>query len=100
MLRDLTELVADWPPDLVVHDQAEYASAIVAGNLGIPHVTHGFGDVLPTVRVARTSDDVAGLWRGAGLAPRPYGGATTTCTSTSTRPVSRCRRATTSHTAS
>ena len=74
MLRDLTELVADWPPDLVVHDQAEYASAIVAGTLGIPHVTHGFGDVLPTVRVARTSDDVAELWRRAGLTPRPYGG--------------------------
>ncbi len=74
MLHDLRELVADWPPDLVVHDQAEYASAIVAGTLGIPHVSHGFGDVLPTVRVARTGDDVAGLWRAAGLTPRPYGG--------------------------
>ncbi len=74
MLRDLTPVVAEWRPDLVVHDQAEYAAAIAASAAGIPHVTHGFGDVLPKQRVGRTGDDVADLWRGAGLEPRPYGG--------------------------
>jgi UDP:flavonoid glycosyltransferase YjiC (YdhE family) len=74
MRRDLTAIVEDWRPDLVIHDQAEYASAIVAGAAGIIHVTHGFGDVLPKQRVAATSDDVAELWREAGLTPRPYGG--------------------------
>ena len=57
-----------------MHDQAEYAAAIVASAAGILHVTHGFGDVLPKHRVARTGDDVADLWRDAGLEPRPYGG--------------------------
>jgi UDP:flavonoid glycosyltransferase YjiC (YdhE family) len=75
MLRDLTRIVERFEPDLIVHDQAEYASAIAAGVAGIPHVTHGFGDVLPKLRVQRTSDDVGELWRAAGLEPRPYGGA-------------------------
>ncbi len=74
MLRDLTPVVEEWQPDLVVHDQAEYAAAIAASAAGIPHVTHGFGDVLPKQRVGRTGDDVADLWREAGLEPRPYGG--------------------------
>ena len=74
MLRDLTPVVEAWQPDLVVHDQAEYASAIVASAADIIHVTHGFGEVLPKQRVTRTGDDVAGLWREAGLTPRPYGG--------------------------
>ena len=74
MRHELTPIVAEWRPDLVVHDQAEYAAAIVASAAGIIHVTHGFGDVLPEDRVARTGEDVAELWREAGLAPRPYGG--------------------------
>ena len=74
MLRDLTPVVETWQPDLVVHDQAEYAAAIAASAAGLRHVTHGFGDVLPKHRVSRTGDDVAGLWREAGLEPRPYGG--------------------------
>ena len=74
MLHDLTPIVEDWRPDLVVHDQAEYAAAIVASAAGIIHVTHGFGDVLPEDRVTRTGEDVAELWREAGLTPRPYGG--------------------------
>lgn len=74
MRRDLTPIVKDWLPDLVVHDQAEYASPLVASAAGVMHVTHGFGDVLPRQRVARIGDDVAGLWRDAGLTPRPYGG--------------------------
>jgi UDP:flavonoid glycosyltransferase YjiC (YdhE family) len=74
MLRDLRPVAEAWQPDLIVHDQAEYASAIVAGTAGIVHVTHGFGDVLPKERVARTGDDVAQLWREAGLTPREYGG--------------------------
>ena len=74
MRRDLIPIVEDWEPDLVVHDQAEYAAAIVASAAGIIHVTHGFGDVLPKQRVGRTGDDVADLWREAGLTPSPYGG--------------------------
>ena len=74
MLRDLAPVVEEWQPDLVVHDQAEYAGAIAASAAGVPHVTHGFGDVLPKQRVGRTGDDVADLWRGTGLEPRPYGG--------------------------
>jgi UDP:flavonoid glycosyltransferase YjiC (YdhE family) len=72
--RDLMPIVGDSKPDLVVHDQAEYAAAIVASAAGVVHVTHGFGDVLPEVRVTRIGEDVAELWREAGLAPRPYGG--------------------------
>jgi UDP:flavonoid glycosyltransferase YjiC (YdhE family) len=40
----------------------------------VPHVTHGFGDVLPPLRVSRIGESVADLWREAGLEPRPYAG--------------------------
>ncbi|MFF0390531.1 glycosyltransferase [Kitasatospora sp. NPDC004615] len=37
MLPALEEACRDWQPDLVLHDPCEYASAVVAERLGIPH---------------------------------------------------------------
>jgi UDP:flavonoid glycosyltransferase YjiC (YdhE family) len=74
MLADLTPIAAEWAPDLVVNDAAEFAGPVVAAQRGVASVSHSFGGLLPEPRVASAGDAVAELWTGAGLEPRPYGG--------------------------
>ena len=73
-LADLLPIVRSWQPELVVNDAAELAGPIAAAAIGVPHVTHAFGALLPEVRVRRGGEEVAPLWRREGLEPRPYGG--------------------------
>lgn len=70
----LLELTSAWPPDLVVHDQAEFAAPAVAASLGVPNVCHGFGFVVPGERVALAGELAADAWARVGLEPRAYGG--------------------------
>lgn len=73
-LVDLLPIVRSWRPDLVVNDAAELAGPIAAAAIGVRHVTHAFGALLPEVRVRRAAEEVAPLWRAEGLEPRPYAG--------------------------
>jgi UDP:flavonoid glycosyltransferase YjiC (YdhE family) len=73
-LADLLPIVRSWRPELVVNDAGEFAAPIAAAAIGVPHVTHAFGALLPEVRVRRAGEEVAPLWRAQGLEPRPYGG--------------------------
>jgi hypothetical protein len=55
MVEDLEPLVDSWRPDLVIHDTAELAGAIVAESRDIAHVEHSFGILRPaTVRAVAT----------------------------------------------
>jgi UDP:flavonoid glycosyltransferase YjiC (YdhE family) len=45
--RDLLDLVSTWGPDLVVHDTMELGSPVAAEAHGVPHVTHGYGPLMP-----------------------------------------------------
>lgn len=45
--RDLLDLVATWRPALVVHDTMELGSPVAAEVHGVPHVTHGYGPLMP-----------------------------------------------------
>lgn len=45
--RDLLQLFDSWRPDLVVHDTLELGSATAAIVFGVPHVTHGYGPLVP-----------------------------------------------------
>jgi UDP:flavonoid glycosyltransferase YjiC (YdhE family) len=45
--RDMAELFRTWRPDLVVHDTLELGAPTAAAGHGIPHVTHGFGPMVP-----------------------------------------------------
>jgi hypothetical protein len=74
MVPGLLAIARDWSPDLLICDAGEFAGPIVATVLGRPHVTHGFGPLLPERRVADGGRAVAPLWTAHGLAPRPYGG--------------------------
>jgi UDP:flavonoid glycosyltransferase YjiC (YdhE family) len=73
-LADLLPVARAWRPDLIVNDAAELAGPIVAAAIGVPHVTHAFGALVPEVRTRRAGDEVAPLWAARGLEPRPYGG--------------------------
>jgi len=43
MLGPHEETIAEWKPDLVLRETAEYASAIAAERAGVPHVRVGYG---------------------------------------------------------
>ena len=45
--RDIVELMQTWRPDLVVHDTMELGSPVAAEMYGVPHVTHGYGPLMP-----------------------------------------------------
>lgn len=74
MLKDLLPAARDWQPSLTIGDAGELAAPLVAASLGVPHITHGFGAVLPAVRVQRAGEFVDPLWEEMGLEPRPYAG--------------------------
>jgi UDP:flavonoid glycosyltransferase YjiC (YdhE family) len=74
-LPDLVAVARSWRPHLVVADAAEFAGHIVAAEIGVPSVTKAFGALVPERRMVSASEEVAPLWRGRGLEPRPYGGA-------------------------
>ena len=44
---DLLDIVPAWQPDLVVHDTIELGAPIAAETFGIPHLTHGYGPMVP-----------------------------------------------------
>lgn len=73
-LPDLLELARSWRPAVVVHDAAELAAPIAAAAIGVPHVTHAFGALLPASRVQLGAEAVAPLWESEGLESRPYAG--------------------------
>jgi UDP:flavonoid glycosyltransferase YjiC (YdhE family) len=51
--HDVRDLLTTWRPDLVVHDTLELGSPTAAAMNGVPHVTHGYGPMVPhTTRFA------------------------------------------------
>src|SRR5215218_6471785 len=44
---ELLDRAARWKPDLVVHDQSEFAAPVVAARLGAPTVVHSWGPMMP-----------------------------------------------------
>ena len=67
-------MVEEWRPALMVHDAGELAAPLAAAIARVPHVTHGFGALLPEHRVAAAAAVVAPTWQAHGQEPRPYGG--------------------------
>ena len=42
MTRGLVELCGTWPPDVIIHEETEYAAPLVGHLLGIPCITHSY----------------------------------------------------------
>lgn len=64
VIGDLERLIADWRPDLVVHEEGEYAAVLACTRLDIPCVTHSWATPArsPFER-AEAVDRLTPLWR-------------------------------------
>jgi UDP:flavonoid glycosyltransferase YjiC (YdhE family) len=58
---DLRELIRNWRPDLIVHDQSELGAPIVAAEAGIATVVHGWGPRMPAELIELTEPAVERL---------------------------------------
>ena len=66
-LEDLLVLIQDWPADLVVHEEGEYAAPVAAASAGIPWVTHGWGSPLRSAHeLAEIEHLASALWESCG----------------------------------
>lgn len=77
MLSDLLPVVDGWRPDLLIHDQGEFAGPIAAALAGIPNVCHAFGEGIAAAAVDAEKLGVVELWESVGLTPAPFAGAYT-----------------------
>lgn len=68
MASDLRPIMESGPPDLVVTEPCELAAPALAAARGIPHVTVGFGGLLPAEVVSAMAEQVAPVWAAEGLA--------------------------------
>lgn len=74
-LKDLLVRMEEWPPDVVVHDEGEYAAPVAAARAGIPWVTHAWGSPLrPASDLAELEDLTSPLWGSCGLDVPPAAG--------------------------
>jgi UDP:flavonoid glycosyltransferase YjiC (YdhE family) len=74
-LRDVRVIVEDWRPELLIHEEGEYAGPVAAAIAGIPCVTHGWGSPLRSVgELTALEADAAPLWDAAGLDMPAAGG--------------------------
>lgn len=68
MTRDLLPLATEWRPDLVIHEPAELAAALVASLLDVPVVTHSWGGGIPAHHLSGAGEQVEHVWAEHGLA--------------------------------
>lgn len=71
---DLVPVVADWEPDLVVHDETEFAGAVVAEAAGIPYADHSVLILRPLAMARLAGDTLAPLCQQHGVDVGPFGG--------------------------
>ena len=58
-LEDLLVYMEQWPPDVVLREEGEYAAPVAAANAGIPWVTHGWGSPLRSASELAEIEDLA-----------------------------------------
>ncbi|MGZ8514086.1 MAG: glycosyltransferase [Candidatus Limnocylindrales bacterium] len=74
MLDDLPRVIADWQPDLLVHDSLEMAGAIAAEAAGVAHAEHSVGIVRPIAGRRESTSAVAPFSEALGVANPGVGG--------------------------
>ncbi len=74
VLEDLVPLVADWLPDLIVHDPSDWAAPIAAETAGVAYVNQSWGPLFPRDELEVGAAAVAPMWRSRNLEPPPFGG--------------------------
>jgi UDP:flavonoid glycosyltransferase YjiC (YdhE family) len=71
---DLAALLAQWRPDIIVHEIAELAAPLVAAAARVPCVDHGYGLAVNLDALDAAAEAAAPLWRARGVEPRRYAG--------------------------
>ncbi|GAC1611738.1 MAG: DUF1205 domain-containing protein [Mycobacteriales bacterium] len=75
ILTDLTGLCEQWQPDLLIHEEGEYAGPVAAADAGVRWVTHGWGSPLrPAADLSSVEGHVEQLWDTVGLPVPRWGG--------------------------
>lgn len=68
-LADLVQLTQPWRPDVVVHEEGEYAAPLLAAMLGVPCVTHSWAAPARPENERRLYRSLLGpIWAAQGLA--------------------------------
>jgi UDP:flavonoid glycosyltransferase YjiC (YdhE family) len=74
-LKDLLLGMEEWSPDVVVHDEGEYAAPVAAVMANVPWITHAWGSPLrPVSDLAKLEELASGLWESCGRAMPPAAG--------------------------
>jgi UDP:flavonoid glycosyltransferase YjiC (YdhE family) len=69
MLPDMRAAVREWRPDVIVREPAEWASAVVAEEAGVPHVQVAIGLMSTHTEMQAIAQEAVDAW-GAGLTER------------------------------
>jgi UDP:flavonoid glycosyltransferase YjiC (YdhE family) len=74
-LHDLLAITHDWHPDVIMHDEGDFAAPVAATSRGIPWITHGWGGQIRPSRELRALEDLTSdLWASCGLDVAPAAG--------------------------
>ncbi len=71
---DLECIVRRWRPEIVVHEIAELAAALVCSAAGIPYADVAYGSLVPLSILEAASRAAEPHWRARGIEPRPFAG--------------------------
>jgi UDP:flavonoid glycosyltransferase YjiC (YdhE family) len=71
---DLVPLVEEWKPDLLVHDETEFAGPVAAAVAGIPWADQSVGILRPPAMARLAGETLTPLCRRYGVDVGPFGG--------------------------
>jgi UDP:flavonoid glycosyltransferase YjiC (YdhE family) len=71
---DLRPIVSDWKPDVLVHDETEFAGPVVAQAAGIPWADQSVGILRPLAMTRLAGETLAPLAQRFGVDVGPFGG--------------------------
>jgi UDP:flavonoid glycosyltransferase YjiC (YdhE family) len=71
---DLVGIVGDWHPDLVVHDETEFAGPLVAAKFALPYADQSVGILRPLAMARLAAAVLEPLGREMGVEVGPFGG--------------------------
>jgi UDP:flavonoid glycosyltransferase YjiC (YdhE family) len=69
----LRAIAERWKPDAIIYESCALAAPLVAAQLGLPSVHHGFGIRRSTIRLGRFAAEMASIWQRYGLTAPDHG---------------------------
>jgi hypothetical protein len=69
MLDAVRRIIAQWRPDVLIHEAAEFTGPLAATLAGIPSVHHSWGLLWPPTMTDVIHNAMTPLWRRCGVEP-------------------------------